>query len=133
VAPPTRGYVFDAGGLGALEGRDDTAKRAARVLAHALEHELPVVVPASVVARVFYEGAKQARLAALLKLSYVELAPLHVTAAKEIGRTRKKTGHQDVVDGHVAWLARTRGLLVVTSDPRDMEKLGIRQDRVVRI
>lgn len=133
MAGEPKGYVLDAGGLGALDGRDASAKRVARVLAHALEHDLDVVVPASALAQAFYDGKKQARLSRLIERPYVVLASLDSSAAKTIGPLRKQAKHDDVVDVHVAWLATTRDFSVVTSDPDDMAALGVREDRIVDV
>lgn len=133
MADEPKGYVLDAGGLGAIDGRDESAKRVARVLAHALYRDLEVIVPAGALAQVFYDGKKQAQLSKLIARPYVLVAPLDRTAAKEIGPLRKKTAHNDVVDVHVAWLARTRDFAVVTSDPKDMTSLGVSEDRVLEV
>lgn len=132
MARDSKGYAFDAGALGAIDGRDTSAKRVARVLAHALEHDLALVVPASALAQALYDGAKQARLSGLIGQSYVVVAPLDQTAAKAIG-PRQKARHDDVVDVHVAWLAQTHDLSVVTSDGDDMRKLGIADDRLIEV
>ena len=133
MASEPKGYAFDAGGLGALDGRDESAKRVARVLAHALKHELALVVPASALAQTFYDGAKQVRLSRLIGQPYIAVAPLDRTAAKAIGPRRDKARHNDVVDVHVAWLAATYDLAVVTSDGKDMRKLGIADDRLIEL
>jgi hypothetical protein len=133
VAPGPSGYAFDAGGLGALDGRDESAKRVARVLAHALRHDLPLVVPASAFAQAFYDGAKQARLSRLIEQPYVTVAPLDRGSARAIGPRRHRKRHDDVVDVHVAYIAETYDFAVVTSDGKDMRKLGIADDRLVEV
>jgi hypothetical protein len=133
VADEPRGYALDAGALGAMDGRDESAKRVARVLARALDHDLDVVVPAGALAQTFYDGRKQARLSRLLGRPYVIVASLDRVAAVEIGPLRKQKNHDDVVDVHVAWLAKARDLSVVTSDPEDMAKLGVGKDRVIEV
>ena len=130
---PVEGYVLDTGPLGALDEHDASAKLIARLLARAVEHDLDVVVPASALAQVFYDGRKQARLAGLLARPGVVVAALDGVAASHIGPLRKRFKHNDVVDVHVAWLANTRDLCVVTTDPDDMKKLGVDDDRVVAI
>jgi hypothetical protein len=126
-----RGYVLDAGALGALDERDQSAPRIARLLASAAVNELALVVPATALAQAYFDGGRQARLARLIAQTYIVLAVLDRTAAKEVGAMRHRTRHADVVDVHVAWLARTHDLTVVTSDPDDMRKLGVDARKIV--
>lgn len=133
MARPVKGYVLDAGPLGALDEHDASAKRVIRILKRALELGLEVVVPAPALAQAFYDGRKQALLARLVGRPYVTVAALDGVAASHIGPLRKRFKHNDVVDVHVAWLARSHGLDVVTTDPDDMKKLGVDDDRVVAI
>ena len=44
-------------------------------------------------------------------------------AAREVGRLCGATGRSDVVHAHVVWHVRSRGHLVVTSDPDDLAAL----------
>ena len=133
MADELKGYALDAGGLGALDGRDESAKRVARVLAHALRHDLAVVVPASALAQALYSATRQAQLAKLVAQAYVTVAALDRSAAIEIGPRRHKARHEDVVDVHVAWLAKANDLAVVTSDGKDMRKLGIAEDHLLEV
>ena len=133
MASEPRGYAFDAGGLGALDGRDESARRVARVIAHALRNDLLLVIPASALAQVLFDAARQTRLSRLLKQLYVIDAPLDRRVATAIGPRRHKLRHDDVVDVHVAWVAEIYDLAIVTSDADDMRKLGIPNDRLVEV
>ena len=133
MAAESHGYVLDAGALGALDGRDESAKRVARVLAHALANDLDVVVPAGALAQAYYDGKKQARLSRLLEQAYIAFAALDVGAAKIIGPMRRTTKHDDVIDVHVALLAIARDFSVVTSDQDDMVALGVREERIAEV
>ena len=133
MADKQRGYVLDSGGLGALDDHDESAKRVARLLAHALTYDLDIVVPATALAQVYYDGKKQARLSQLIARPYVALVSMDARVAKIVGPLRKKANHDDVVDVHVAWLAITHDLAVVTSDPDDMASLGVPAQRIVEV
>jgi len=133
VRQPSEGYVLDAGPLGALEERDESAKRVMRILQRAVEHDLAIVVPAGALAQAYYDGRKQALLARLIARPYISIAALDGTAAMHVGPLRKRAKHDDVVDVHVAWLAKARNLSVVTTDSDDMRRLGVDDDRVVEI
>lgn len=114
------GISLDAGALIAIE-RGDTEVRA--LLREAVDRGLEVHVVPEVVAQVWRGGPRQARLGALLAARGVDTPPYDVHAAREVGRLCGATGQVDVVDAHVAWHARSRGHLVVTSDPDDIARL----------
>lgn len=128
-----RGYVLDAGALGVLDERDESARRIVRVVADAAAKELSLVVPATALAQAYFDGARQARLARLVGQAYVVIAVLDRTSAKAVGAMRHHTRHPDVVAVHVAWVARTHDLTVVTSDPSDFKKLGIAANRIITV
>ena len=92
-----------------------------------------IIVRASALAQAFFDGAKQAQLSRLIEQPYIAVAPLDRTAAKQIGPLRNSTRHDDVVDVHVAWLAKVHDLAIVTSDGKDMGRLGIAKDRLVEV
>ncbi len=114
---PATGLTLDTGALLALE-RGDTRVRA--LLRRAVEHHLGVVVPAGVVAQAWRGGPRQARVARMLGDPRVEVRPLDDLDARAVGMVCGRTGHADIVDVHVALIARERGDHVVTSDPDDM-------------
>jgi PIN domain nuclease of toxin-antitoxin system len=111
------GSVWDAGALIMFEKGQSELLRALARRGDAL------VVPTSVLAQVWRDGARQARLAALLRASFVEEVPLDSAAARAIGAIIARTGHPDVVDVHVALLARQRRLPVLTTDAGDLKTI----------
>jgi hypothetical protein len=110
-------YVLDAGALVAVERGD---RRAFAILKAAHERTMPLATSAGVLAQVWYNGSRQARLATVLRRC--EVVDLTGSAAKLIGPLLRATDTTDVVDAHVALLTRT-GDAVVTSDPGDLSRL----------
>jgi predicted nucleic acid-binding protein len=82
-----------------------------------------VDIPAPVIAQVWRDGSRQARLARLLGASDVVLVDLDAEMARAVGVLCGAVGVADVVDGHVALHARRRDLAVLTSDPDDIARL----------
>ena len=110
-------YVLDAGALVAAERGD---RRAFAILKAAHERTTPMATSAGVVAQVWYDGSRQARLATVLRRC--EVVDLTAGAARLVGPLLRATSTTDVVDAHVALLARP-GDAVVTSDPGDLHRL----------
>lgn len=80
-------------------------------------------VPATVVAQVWRDGSRQARLARFLSAREVVTVDLDAQSARAVGVICGTAGIPDVVDGHVALHARRRGLAVLTSDAADIARL----------
>ena len=121
VGAQLRGYTFDAGALIALERRDERVRAMLdRVLASpdALIH-----IPAGVLAQVFRDGPRQARLTRLLKKAQTRVVPLDTRTALVAGMLLERRGGSDVVDASVVLCARTHVQGVVTSDPDDLRRL----------
>ncbi|MDT0185303.1 PIN domain-containing protein [Microbacterium sp. ARD31] len=114
------GISLDASALIALE-RGNVDVRV--LLREAVERGLEVHVVPEVVAQVWRGGPRQARLAAVLSARGVDTPDYDLHAAREVGRLCSATGGSDVVDAHVVWHARSRGHLVVTSDPDGLAAL----------
>ena len=116
----TRGFCLDAGALIALD------RGQARVV-HLLDRVIAVggalEIPTPVIAQVWRDGSRQARLARLLGASDVVLVGLDAEMARAVGVLCGSVGVADVVDGHVALHARRRDLAVLTSDPDDIARL----------
>lgn len=110
-----RGLTLDAGALIALDRGGD---RAVALLRAALAQGSEVTVPAGALAQAWRGGPRQARLAAFVEGANVD--PLDAEAAKAAGVLCGRSATADVVDASVVVSARSRGDLVVTSDPRDM-------------
>lgn len=115
-----RGLVLDTGALLALERG---APRVRALLRRALEGGGVLCVPAGVVAQAWRGGPRQARVARLLGDPIVEVLPLDDVTARSVGLLCGRSGHADIVDVHVALLARKRGAVVVTSDPDDLQRV----------
>jgi len=115
------GTTLDAGALIALEAGSPYMRELVRL---AFAERGPLAVPAGVLAQVWRASARQARLARLLGSTLVEVVPLDRSAAVAVGKLCAETGAVDVVDVSVVLCARQRGHPVVTSDPRDLRKIG---------
>lgn len=109
--------VLDAGALVAVDKGDRRLLAMLRVLALA---RVPVATSAAVVAQVWRNGARQARLARVL--SGVGIRPLSDSDAREIGPLLRVTNTRDIVDAHVALMADS-GDRVLTSDAADLRAL----------
>ena len=114
------GIVFDAGGLIALERND---RRVFSLLAAALEDGNRIVVPATALAQVIRNPARQVRLWRMLQYEKTEVTPLDGLHAQAVGALLAKSGTSDIADAHVVVCARRRGHAVVTSDPLDLRRL----------
>jgi hypothetical protein len=110
-------YVLDAGALVAAERGD---RRVFAILKAAHARTTPMTTSAGVVAQVWYDGSRQARLATVLRRC--EVVDLSGAAARLIGPLLRATSTKDIIDAHVALLART-GDAVVTADPSDLHRL----------
>jgi hypothetical protein len=115
-----RSVVLDAG---ALIGLERGVPKVRALLAEASRVGSTIIVPAGVVAQVWRDGRRQARLAVLLRdpqVVVIQLDHLHARACGELlGRTRRR----DVVDASVVISARENDAVIVTSDPDDLRRL----------
>lgn len=116
-----RPVVLDSGALIAFERND---RRVRRLIELAVEHDRELHVPAGVVAQVWRNGARQARLACLIGSDALEIQNLDLDEARAIGVMCGSAGTADVVDASVALVARRHRALVVTSDPADISQFG---------
>lgn len=114
------GIVFDAGGLIALERND---RRVFSILATALENGDRIVVPATALAQVIRNPAKQVRLWRMIQHDGTEIIPLDGSHAQAVGVLLAQTGTSDIADAHVVICARRAGHAVITSDPLDLRRL----------
>lgn len=120
--------VFDAGAFIAWE-RNDPRVRALVQLAES--GALRLHTSSAVIAQVWRGGPRQARLARLLNADTVGEHPLDPTASRLVGLLAADCGGQDVVDGHVASLARRAHVKVLTSDPGDILGWGVRPEQII--
>jgi hypothetical protein len=120
--------ILDAGVLVSV----DRGEAQARVLLTAASRTgEPLHTSAGVVGQVWRDGARQARLAAVLKA--VQVHPLD--DGRAIGALLSRSGSSDVVDAHVVLLGAALTQPVLTGDPGDLERLaaamGAAQPRVI--
>lgn len=108
------GLVLDAGAFVGLERR---AREAAYIFAEARAEKLPLVTSAAVVGQVWRGSARQAPIALVFKWPKMSIVNLTYEVARVIGHMLATSETNDVVDAHVALLARERRWPVVTSDP----------------
>jgi hypothetical protein len=62
-------------------------------------------------------------LSRLLKSRDIDIAIITPNVARSVGLMCARSGHDDVIDIHVALCARERSHAVVTSDPADMLRI----------
>jgi hypothetical protein len=117
------GFTLDAGALIAFDRGD---RSTVALLSRALVAGLPLAVPAGVVAQVWRDGPRQARLARLLASPTLDVEPLDDDRARAAGQLCGATGTRDVIDASVVLCARGRKHAVLTSDPGDLQRLDAR-------
>lgn len=114
--------VFDSGALIAVE-------RGSRKVQALLERisalGMTVLVPAGVVAEVWRDGARQARVARLLAATGTRVIAFDEVRARAVGVLLGNTPEEDVIDASVVICAREHGrdVAVLTSDSADLGKL----------
>jgi len=114
------GVTFDAGGLIALERNN---RRVLSLVAMALEDGDGIVVPATALAQVIRNPARQVRLWRLIQRDRTEVVPLDGGLAQAVGVLLARTRTADIADAHVVICAQKAGHAVITSDPRDLRRL----------
>lgn len=106
------GLVIDAGPLVAAERNDRRFWGWWQVAVW--ERGVVPVVPSRVVAQVWRDGARQARLARVLEAS--RILPLTDSAARRVGRLLAASGTSDIVDAAVVETAARLGATILTTD-----------------
>lgn len=114
------GIVFDAGGLIALERND---RRVFSILDTALEDGDRIIVPATALAQVVRNPARQVRLWRMIQFDKTEVIPLDGSQAQAVGALLARTSTSDITDAHVVICAQTAGYAIITSDPLDLKRL----------
>lgn len=114
------GITFDAGGLIALDRGD---RRVLVLVARAAERGFRITIPATVLAQVIRNPARQARLTRLVRQPDTDLVALDAPDATATGLVLAASQTKDIVDAHVVICARRAGQLVVTSDPNDLRRI----------
>ena len=115
-----RPIVLDAGAFIAFERNDS---RVGTLIEAAAAHRGVLHTPAAVVAQVWRDGSRQARLARLIGSSAVRVQPLDLQEAQATGVICGLRASKDIVDVSVVILARRLGARVVTSDPDDLRRI----------
>lgn len=114
------GAVLDAGGLIAFERNH---REVVALVARALHHRDPLLVPAGVVAQVWRDGRRQVRLARLLGSEPCQVVTLDDHSARAAGQLCGVSGTTDIVDASLVLVARARTLRIVSSDSADLRRL----------
>jgi predicted nucleic acid-binding protein len=114
------GIVFDAGGLIALERND---RRVFAILDTALEDGDRIIVPATALAQVIRNPARQVRLWRMIQFDKTEVISLDGSQAQAVGALLPRTSTSDITDAHVVVCAQAAGYAIITSDPLDLERL----------
>lgn len=112
--------MLDTGIFIGLENKD---QRSVRILNEAHAKGLALVTSAGVVGQVWREDARQVPVAVVLKWPSTQVVDLTHRAARVIGKILAVSGAADVIDAHVALLARERDWPVVTSDVDDLRAI----------
>jgi hypothetical protein len=121
-AGSARTVVLDAGPLIAFERGDGRMRALVREAAES--DTAALVVPAGVLAQVWRDGARQARLAALVSSSAVRVDAMDEVTAKASGALCGLSGTADVIDASVVIAARLHDAVVVTGDVDDLRRIA---------
>jgi hypothetical protein len=121
TAERTTGLTLDAGALLALDHPAKAIAMQAR-LTEAVRRGGTICVPVSAIAQA-WRSSRQVRLARLLKSRDIDVAVMTQNVARSVGLLCARSGHDDVIDVHVALCARERGHAVITSDPGDISRV----------
>lgn len=115
------GLTLDAGGLLAL---DRSHRQVLALLARTMERGLRITIPATALAQVMRNPARQARLSRLVRQPGTDLIPLDGPDATAVGLVLAETGTADIVDAHVVVCAQRAQQAVVTSDAADLRRIS---------
>lgn len=118
--PRPQALVLDAGSLIALDKGDREARA---IIRRAVDRGAALVIPAAVLAQVWRDGRRQARLARLIASETTEIDVLDGDTAKAVGTVCGRSGTSDVVDGSVVIAGRLHRAGVVTSDAADLLRI----------
>lgn len=117
------GFVFDAGGLIALDRND---RRVIALTQIAIEARTKIIIPATALAQAIRNPARQARLLRVIGSGFTDVIPLDALAAQAVGKLLAATNTSDIVDAHVVLCAQQHDHTVITSDPFDLRRLDPR-------
>jgi hypothetical protein len=117
----TVGLTLDTGALLALDRPGKGLAMQAR-LDETQRRGGTICIPIGAIAQA-WRSSRQVRLARLLKSRDIDIAIMTPNVARSVGLLCARTGHDDVIDVHVALCARERRHAVVTSDPDDLSRI----------
>jgi predicted nucleic acid-binding protein len=112
--------VLDSGALIAFEKND---RKVRTLIELAIATGAPLWTAGGVVAQVWRDGRRQARLARLLGSGAVHVQQLDRDEAQATGVLCGESATSDVVDASVVLLGRKLAAIIVTSDPEDLRRV----------
>jgi hypothetical protein len=115
-----RPLILDAGALVAFEGRD---RRVSVLVQRAKDLASPLIVPSTVLAQVWRDGSRQARLAGLLSHRDLRVIDFTEALARATGELCGSRQVADIVDASVVLIARQHHGVVLTGDAVDLLRL----------
>ena len=118
TAGAATGLTLDTGALLALDHSGKAIAIQAR-LEETLRRGGAVCVPVGTIAQA-WRSSRQVCPARPLKSRDIDIAVMTPNVARSVGLLCARSGHDDVIDVHVALCARERRHVVVTSDPDDI-------------
>jgi hypothetical protein len=89
---------MDAGSLIALDRHD---RKVLALLARSAEHGMRITIPATALAKVLRNPARQSRLSRLIRQSFTDLVPSDGRDATAVGLLLSRTGTSEIADAHV--------------------------------
>jgi predicted nucleic acid-binding protein len=110
--------VLDAGAFIAFEKKNRVMVRLAEAMVGDRAH---MITSAGVIAQIWRDPKKQGALAYLIR--HVNSVDITTPLARVLGRMLAVSRTSDPIDAHVVQLARLHGAQILTSDPRDIQKL----------
>ena len=109
--------ILDAGVLISVDRSEQSARTFITVAAR---NDVDLHTTETVVAQVWRDGSRQARLASFLRA--VRIHPLD--DGRSVGRLLARSGSDDVIDAHLVLCAARTGHDILTSDAGDIQRLA---------
>ena len=122
------GITFDTA---SLIGADRNDHRILALLARARERGMRVAIPATALAQVIRNPARQARPSRLIRQAGTDLIALDGPDATAVGLLLARTGTADIADAHVVVRAQRARQAVATSDPTDLRRISAELTQLV--
>ncbi len=106
-----------------MSGIERNDRRVLLILAAAIEERAQIIVPATALAQVIRNPARQVRLWRMVQHDGTEVVPLDGLHAQAAGALLASTATSNISNAHVVICAERSGLAVITSDPVDLRRL----------